>query len=49
MVVLILVVTCLHSRIKTLQKFVCPLLTILNFAYLSFLDYDYTLGSIYYS
>ena len=46
---LILLITCLHKKFPGLHYLVCPLLTLLLFAYLSFFDYDYTLGSIYYS
>ena len=44
-----LLISCLHSRCVGLHALVCPCLTALTFLYLSFLDYDYTLGSIYYS
>ena len=44
-----IMITCLHSYCVTLHALVCPCLTTLTFLYLSFLDYDYTLGSIYYS
>ena len=46
---MLLVTTALHKRLKFLHSLVCPCLTIFVFAYLSFVDYDYTLGSIYYS
>jgi len=46
---LMLFITCLHSRFNFLHYMVCPLLTIINFMYISFVDYDYTVGSIYYS
>jgi hypothetical protein len=44
-----LMITLLHSYCVSLHALVCPALTTLTFLYLSFLDYDYTLGSIYYS
>lgn len=47
--VVFLMISCLHSRCVALHALVCPCLTALTFLYLSFLDYDYTLGSIYYS
>jgi hypothetical protein len=47
--VVLLLITCLHNRCKFLHTVVCPCLTVLVFAYLSFVDYDFTLGSIYYS
>lgn len=43
------IITCLHRRWATLHIFVCPLLTALTFLYVCYLDYDYTMGSIYYS
>jgi hypothetical protein len=43
------VISVLHSRWKWLHLFVCPLLTVITFCYISFVDYDYTIGSIYYS
>ena len=46
---LMIIIACLHSRLTFLNKAVCPCLTVLVFLYLSFVDYDYTLGSIYYS
>ena len=49
LLILLVAVTALHTRIWNLNQLVCPLLTILNFLYLAFVDYDYTLGSIYYS
>ena len=48
-VVLMLLITCFHKCCPALHSLVAPVLTFLTFAYLSFLDYDYTLGSIYYS
>ena len=44
-----LIISLLHRRLTDLHKLVCPGLTVLVYLYLSFLDYDYTLGSIYYS
>lgn len=44
-----LCITCFHNRFKLLHSVICPCLTVLVFMYLSFVDYDYTLGSIYYS
>lgn len=46
---LFLLIACLHHKCVSLHALVCPCLTALTFLYLSFLDYDYTLGSIYYS
>ena len=46
---LLLFITCLHSRFNFLHLLICPLLTVINFMYISFVDYDYTVGSIYYS
>ena len=43
------IITCLHRRWATLHILVCPLLTALTFLYVCYLDYDYTMGSIYYS
>lgn len=48
-VLVVLLITCLHKKFPSLHYLVCPLLTLLLFTYLSFFDYDYTLGSIYYS
>jgi len=47
--VLLLMVTCLHSRFTFLHYLICPLLTVICYLYISFIDYDYTIGSIYYS
>ena len=47
--VLFLVITCLQSRMTWMHHIICPCLTVLIFLYLTFLDYDYTIGSIYYS
>ena len=44
-----ILMTVLHSRWFWMQALVCPSLTALLFLYLSFVDYDYTMGSIYYS
>jgi hypothetical protein len=49
MLFILIVIRILHTRIPMLNKLLCPLLTVLLFLYLGFLDYDYTLGSIYYS
>lgn len=47
---LLLAIMCvLHSRWNWLHNLICPLLTIINYLYISFVDYDYTVGSIYYS
>ena len=43
------IITCLHRKWATMHIFVCPLLTALTFLYVCYLDYDYTMGSIYYS
>ena len=45
----LLFVSIFHSRCTSLQKLICPLLTAMTFLYVSFIDYDYTMGSIYYS
>ena len=47
--VLFMLVACFHKKAPWLHALVCPTMTVLTFGYLSFLDYDYTLGSIYYS
>jgi hypothetical protein len=44
-----IVMSILHSRWFWMQALVCPSLTTILFLYLSFVDYDYTMGSIYYS
>ena len=46
---LLLFTTCLHSKLPFLHTLVCPMLTVITFLYISFVDYDYTVGSIYYS
>ena len=46
---LLLVTTCLHSKLPFLHVLVCPMLTVITYLYISFVDYDYTVGSIYYS
>jgi hypothetical protein len=46
---LLMFTTCAHSRLNFLHVFVCPMLTAITFLYISFVDYDYTVGSIYYS
>lgn len=43
------VIGVLHSRWVWMHAIVCPSLTVLLFLYLTFMDYDYTMGSIYYS
>jgi uncharacterized membrane protein YoaK (UPF0700 family) len=43
------IIAVLHSRWTWLHSLICPCLTVLLFLYLSFMDYDYTMGSIYYS
>lgn len=48
-VVLLLFVSILHKRLPMVNKVVCPLLTVLIFIHLSFLDYDFTISSIYFS
>lgn len=45
----IVLITFFHSRCQVLHYLVCPLLTILAMMYISFVDYDLTLQSIYYS
>ena len=47
--VLLMTVTCLHTKFTFLHNFVCPMLTVLIFLYISFVDYDYSVGTIYYS
>ena len=49
MLLFVLIIYFLHTRLTILNAMVCPALTILTFLYLSFVDYDYTVGSIYYS
>ena len=44
-----IVMSILHTRMYWMQAIVCPSLTLMLFLYLSFVDYDYTMGSIYYS
>ena len=46
---LFFIISCLHRRWAIMHIFVCPLLTALTFLYVCYLDYDYTMGSIYYS
>lgn len=46
---LLLMICVLHSRLNMLHLIVCPILTVITFLYISFVDYDYTIGSIYYS
>jgi hypothetical protein len=46
---LLILTACLHQRWTFLHFFICPILTIQMFLYISFIDYDFTLGSIYYS
>lgn len=48
-VIFFALVWALHSRWNFLHAAVCPLLTTITFLYVSFIDYDYTMGSIYYS
>ena len=47
--VIYIVMSILHTRMFWMQSIVCPSLTLMLFLYLSFVDYDYTMGSIYYS
>jgi len=47
--ILLMVISILHSRLNFLHVLVCPLLTVITYLYISFVDYDYTIGSIYYS
>lgn len=47
--VVYIVMSILHTRMFWMQSIVCPSLTLMLFLYLSFVDYDYTMGSIYYS
>jgi len=44
-----ILIACLHSRWTWMHTLVSPGLTAIIFLYLSFLDYDYTMASIYYS
>lgn len=43
------IISAFHSKWNFLHYFICPLLTLINYLYISFVDYDYTVGSIYYS
>lgn len=47
--ILLCLVSVLQKKLSVLNRVVCPFLTVLIFLYLSFLDYDFTIGSIYYS
>lgn len=47
--ILIIFITFFHTRCSVLHLFVCPILTCLAMLYISFVDYDVTLQSIYYS
>ena len=47
--VMLLFISCCHTGYPLLHVLVAPTLTCLVFAYLCFVDYDITLGSIYYS
>ena len=44
-----ILISLLHHRWTWLHALVCPMLTIIIFLYLSFLDYDQTVGSVYYA
>ena len=46
---LLALICVLHSRITVLHLIICPMLTLITFLYMSFVDYDYTIGSIYYT
>ena len=46
---LFVIISVLHSRWVWMHAIICPALTVLLFLYLTFMDYDYTMGSIYYS
>jgi uncharacterized membrane protein len=46
---LFVIITVLHSRWTWMHTIICPCLTVLLFLYLTFMDYDFTMGSIYYS
>ena len=46
---LFFIISCFHRRWAVMHILVCPLLTALTFLYVCYLDYDYTMGSIYYS
>ena len=46
---LLILVTCKHRKWSWLHKIVGPLLTALTYLYLSCMDYDYTMASIFYS
>lgn len=45
----LIIITCSHQRCSFLHVFVCPVLTILSMLYISYVDYDMTFQSIYYS
>jgi len=45
----LLLITVLHTRCRALHFLVCPVLTVLAMMYISFVDYDMTMYSIYYS
>lgn len=47
--VFFLLVTGLHSKCNFLQSLVAPALTLLQFYYMCFVDYDKTLASIYFA
>jgi hypothetical protein len=47
-VLLVMIAVC-HSRCAILHIFVCPILTCLAMLYISYVDYDYTMQSVYYS
>jgi len=46
---IIFIIGCLHRNMTWMHTIICPGLTALTFLYLSFVDYDYSMGSIYYS
>ena len=46
---LFVIIAVLHSRWVWMHAIICPALTVLLFLYLTFMDYDYTMASIYYS
>ena len=46
---ILILISCKHQKWAWTHTFLCPLLTALNYLYLSCMDYDYTMASIYYS
>lgn len=46
---ILVVIALFHHKCTLLHVLVCPILTILTILYISFVDYDKTMQSIYYS